>query len=93
MRETSPESLEDNDCPETTAFSLISPAQEIDNGIRKLKEQIETTQLRIEDEKELNRELSHQNAAKDEVIKNLLNEVDSMRGEKKKTEVELKDEM
>ena len=54
---------------------------------------METAQLRIQDEKALNHELSQQNKAKEDVIKNLLAEIDSMRGEKKKTEEELKVEM
>ena len=43
----------DDDCPETTAFAL-SPSQELDSGIRRLREDIETAQLRIQDEKALN---------------------------------------
>lgn len=41
----------------------------------------------------LNQDLNQQNEAKEDVIKNLLAEIDSMRGEKKKTEQELKVEM
>ena len=41
----------------------------------------------------MNQELSQQNKAKEDVIKNLLAEIDSMKGERKKTEKELKVEM
>ena len=83
--------LDDN--PEATPLVSYANNLDFESSVRKLKEDLETAQLMVADEQKLNQELNRLNSAKDEVIKSLLQEIDSARGEKAKTEAELKQEL